>query len=200
MGTQPQGQKHNTTNPISQHLKPPTNKDIITRTTTTTTAATYIIILMAKHHPLTLNLSPPPTDPAQIPKSNAHIAPRAYQPSPINARRNRPDPIRMADDSLDAVTRVHVPQLQRAVLAGADQHVGPPGDESDRTDNVLVALKRPYVLVPVQRVPELYAHVRAAARKQLQAVIDVQHGFRVALQRPLQLAQLPVPDLHGRVF
>ncbi len=64
--------------------------------------------------------------------------------------------------------------------------------------------KRPYILVLIRGIPQLNGHVRAAGRKQRTpagaAKVDIQNGLCVTLDGPLQLAELPVPDLDGVIL
>ena len=69
---------------------------------------------------------------------------------------------------------------------------------------MVVAGQCPDVLVLVRRVPEFDGQVARAGSQERAAPwaakVDVQHAFGVSLDGAFELAQLPVPDLDGRVF
>ena len=72
------------------------------------------------------------------------------------------------------------------------------GDEADAADIVVVALQRLDALVRL-KVPHFDGHVGRARGQQLPLGVegDVLYRVSVALQRPLVVASLEVPYLHG---
>ena len=146
-----------------------------------------------------------------VPKTPRLVVPDGEQPAPVEAGRHVAHPVGVAAQRLDAVARRDVPDAERGVARRGDEEVAGQrrarragGDEAHRRDGMVVARQRADVLVRVVGVPELDGEVSGAGREQGAAtgppIVDVQYRLGVALDGALQLAQLPVPDLDGRVF